>query len=80
MIGLQGVALVQAEKAGLFRPRQLAGGATILIIRIGGGGVCGRFDSGWERAITSNCDTCTGWYSAGWDVALRSGMRETGRR
>src|SRR5512145_988598 len=36
VIGLQGVALIQAEKVDLFDPRQLAIGATILVIGIGG--------------------------------------------
>lgn len=36
VIGLQGVALIQAEKVNLFDPRQLAVGATILVIGIGG--------------------------------------------
>lgn len=36
VIGLQGVALMQAEKVDLFDPRQLAVGATILVIGIGG--------------------------------------------
>ncbi len=36
VIGLQGVALMQAEKVDLFNPRQLASGATILVIGIGG--------------------------------------------
>ncbi len=36
VIGLQGVALIQSEKVDLFDPRQLAIGAVILIIGIGG--------------------------------------------
>lgn len=36
VIGLQGVALIQAEKVNLFNPRPLAVGATILVIGIGG--------------------------------------------
>ncbi len=36
VIGLQGVALMQAEHVDLFDPRQLAVGATILVIGIGG--------------------------------------------
>ena len=36
IIGLQGVALIQSEKVNLFDPRQLAIGAVILIIGIGG--------------------------------------------
>ncbi len=36
VIGLQGVALMQAERVDLFDPRQLAVGATILVIGIGG--------------------------------------------
>jgi len=36
VIGLQGVALMQSEKVNLFDPRQLAIGAVILIIGIGG--------------------------------------------
>lgn len=36
VIGLQGVALMQAEKVDLFNPRQLAVGAAILVIGIGG--------------------------------------------
>jgi uracil permease len=36
VIGLQGVALMQAEKVDLFDPRQLAVGAVIVIIGIGG--------------------------------------------
>lgn len=36
VIGLQGVALMQAERVDLFNPRQLAVGATILVIGIGG--------------------------------------------
>jgi len=36
VIGLQGVALIQSEKVNLFEPRQLAIGAVILVIGIGG--------------------------------------------
>lgn len=36
VIGMQGVALMQAEKVNLYDPRQLAIGATILVIGIGG--------------------------------------------
>jgi uracil permease len=36
VIGLQGVALIQSEKVNLFDPRQLAVGAVILVIGIGG--------------------------------------------
>jgi uracil permease len=36
VIGLQGVALIQSERVNLFDPRQLAIGATILVIGIGG--------------------------------------------
>ncbi len=36
IIGMQGVALIQSEKVNLFEPRQLAVGATILILGIGG--------------------------------------------
>lgn len=36
VIGLQGVALMQAERVDLFDPRQLAIGATILVVGIGG--------------------------------------------
>jgi uracil permease len=36
VIGMQGVALMQAEKVNLYDPRQLAMGATILVIGIGG--------------------------------------------
>jgi len=36
IIGMQGVALMQAEKVNLYDPRQLAMGATILIVGIGG--------------------------------------------
>ncbi|HEX6288445.1 MAG TPA: solute carrier family 23 protein [Herpetosiphonaceae bacterium] len=36
VIGLQGVALMQSERVDLFNPRQLAIGATILVIGIGG--------------------------------------------
>ncbi|MDO9545975.1 MAG: solute carrier family 23 protein [Pelolinea sp.] len=36
LIGMQGVALIQAEKVNLYDPRQLAIGATILVLGIGG--------------------------------------------
>ncbi|NLD72160.1 MAG: xanthine permease [Chloroflexi bacterium] len=36
VIGLQGVALIQSERVNLFEPRQLAIGAVILVIGIGG--------------------------------------------
>jgi len=36
VIGMQGVALIQSEKVNLFEPRQLAVGAIILILGIGG--------------------------------------------
>ncbi len=36
VIGLQGVALIQSEKVNLFDPRQLAIGAVILIVGVGG--------------------------------------------
>ncbi len=36
VIGMQGVALIQSEKVNLFEPRQLAVGATIIILGIGG--------------------------------------------
>ncbi|MBC7235497.1 MAG: xanthine permease [Chloroflexi bacterium] len=36
VIGLQGVALIQSEKVNLFDPRQLAIGAVILVVGIGG--------------------------------------------
>ncbi len=36
VIGLQGVALIQSEKVDLFDPRQLAIGAVILVVGIGG--------------------------------------------
>jgi uracil permease len=36
IIGMQGVALMQAEKVNLYDPRQLAIGATILVVGIGG--------------------------------------------
>ena len=36
VIGLQGVALIQSEKVSLFDPRQLAIGAVILVVGIGG--------------------------------------------
>ncbi len=36
VIGMQGVALIQSEKVNLFEPRQLAVGASILVLGIGG--------------------------------------------
>jgi uracil permease len=36
VIGMQGIALIQSEKVNLFEPRQLAVGAIILVIGIGG--------------------------------------------
>jgi uracil permease len=36
IIGMQGVALMMAEKVNLYDPKQLAIGATILVIGIGG--------------------------------------------
>jgi uracil permease len=36
VIGMQGVALIQSEKVNLFEPRQLAIGASILVLGIGG--------------------------------------------
>jgi len=36
VIGMQGVALIQSERVNLFEPRQLAVGATILVLGIGG--------------------------------------------
>jgi uracil permease len=36
VIGMQGIALIQSEKVNLFEPRQLAVGAIILILGIGG--------------------------------------------
>jgi uracil permease len=36
VIGMQGIALIQSEKVNLFDPRQLAIGATVSIIAIGG--------------------------------------------
>jgi uracil permease len=36
VIGMQGIALIQSERVNLFEPRQLAVGATILILGIGG--------------------------------------------
>jgi uracil permease len=36
VIGMQGIALIQSEKVNLFEPRQLAVGATILVVGIGG--------------------------------------------
>ncbi len=42
VIGLQGVALIQSEKVDLFDPRQLAVGAIIMIIGIGGSAFPGK--------------------------------------
>ncbi len=36
VIGMQGIALIQSEKVNLFEPRQLAIGATVLVLGIGG--------------------------------------------
>ncbi len=36
VIGMQGIALIQSEKVNLFEPRQLAVGASILVLGIGG--------------------------------------------
>jgi len=36
VIGMQGIALIQSEKVNLFDPKQLAVGATILVLGIGG--------------------------------------------
>jgi uracil permease len=36
VIGMQGVALIQSEKVNLFEPKQLAVGAIILVLGIGG--------------------------------------------
>jgi uracil permease len=36
VIGMQGIALIQSERVNLFEPRQLAVGATILVLGIGG--------------------------------------------
>jgi uracil permease len=36
VIGMQGIALIQSEKVNLFEPRQIAVGATILVLGIGG--------------------------------------------
>jgi uracil permease len=36
VIGMQGIALIQSERVDLFEPRQLAVGATVLILGIGG--------------------------------------------
>ncbi len=36
VIGMQGIALIQSERVNLFEPRQLAIGATILVLGIGG--------------------------------------------
>ena len=62
IIGMQGVALMQAEKVNLYDPRQLAIGAIILVIGIGGnigyGGnlpitIPGVFDGGIPAIATS---------------------------
>jgi uracil permease len=63
VIGMQGIALMMAERVNLFDPKQLALGATILIIGIGGnigypGGFLpipllqGLFPSGWPAIAT----------------------------
>ncbi len=63
VIGMQGIALMMAEKVNLYDPKQLAIGATILIIGIGGnigfpGGflpiplLTGIFPSGWPAIAT----------------------------
>jgi uracil permease len=63
VIGMQGIALMMAEKVNLFDPAQLAIGATILIVGIGGnigfpGGFLpiplfqGLFPSGWPAIAT----------------------------
>jgi len=63
VIGMQGIALMMAEKVNLFDPAQLAIGATILIVGIGGnigfeGGflpipwLTGLFPSGWPAIAT----------------------------
>ncbi len=36
VIGMQGIALIQSEKVNLFEPRQLAVGATVLVLGLGG--------------------------------------------
>jgi uracil permease len=64
VIGMQGIALMMAERVNLFDPKQLALGATILIIGIGGnigypGGFLpipllqGLFPSGWPAIATA---------------------------
>jgi uracil permease len=63
VIGMQGIALMQAEKVNLFDPRQLAIGATIMVVGIGGnigypGGflpiplLTGVFPNGWPAIAT----------------------------
>jgi uracil permease len=62
VIGMQGIALMQAEKVNLFDPRQLAIGATIMVVGIGGhigyGGflpiplLTGIFPDGWPAIAT----------------------------
>ena len=63
VIGMQGIALMMAEKVNLYDPRQLAIGAIILIVGIGGnigfpGGFLpipllqGIFPSGWPAIAT----------------------------
>jgi uracil permease len=63
VIGMQGIALMMSEKVNLFDPRQLAVGATILVIGIGGhigypdgflpiGLFKGIFPSGWPAIAT----------------------------
>ena len=64
VIGMQGIALMMAEKVNLYDPKQLAIGATILIVGIGGnigfpGGFLpipllqGVFPSGWPAIATA---------------------------
>jgi uracil permease len=64
VIGMQGIALMMAEKVNLFDPAQLAIGAVILIVGIGGnigfpGGflpipwLTGLFPSGWPAIATA---------------------------
>jgi uracil permease len=63
VIGMQGIALMMAERVNLFDPKQLAIGATILVIGIGGnigypGGFLpvpalqGLFPQGWPAIAT----------------------------
>jgi uracil permease len=64
VIGMQGIALMMSEKVDLFDPRQLAVGATILVVGVGGhigypGGFLpipalkGIFPSGWPAIATA---------------------------